>query len=65
MSAEDHEPLNDLSVFAHGVYAVELSDGKKLNRGHRVALKASVDPTTGKVEFSVDPAEIPRLRSQL
>lgn len=64
MSAADHEPLKDLSVFASGMYAVELSDGKKINQSHRVALKASVDPTTGKVEFYVDPAEIPRLRSQ-
>ncbi len=62
MSDEDHEWLEDLDVYASGAYPVELSNGKQLSQGHRVPLKASVDPMTGKVAFHIDPAEVAKLR---
>ena len=47
-----------LSVFASGVYVVELSAGKRVNAKHRVPVQASVDVLTGEVRFYVYPEAI-------
>ena len=53
--------IDDLEVWAMGVYPVELSKGKQLNQAKRVKLKASVDCETGKVSFYVDKDDIKKL----
>jgi hypothetical protein len=50
--------IDGLSVFAQGVYPVEISAGKRINANRRVSVKASVDVSTGEVRFYVDPEEI-------
>lgn len=50
----ENQAIGDLSVFASGVWPVELSAGKRINARHRVPVKASVDSTTGEVRFYVD-----------
>jgi hypothetical protein len=50
--------IDDLSVFASGVYPVELSAGKRISGHHRVPVRASVDVSTGEVRFHVDPGSI-------
>ncbi len=54
--------INGLSVFANGVFPVELSAGKRINASHRVAVRASVDVSTGEVRFFVEPEAIEILR---
>ncbi|MEO7060598.1 MAG: hypothetical protein ABI083_12825 [Lapillicoccus sp.] len=53
--------LTGLSVYASGVYPVELSVGKRLNGNHRVPVWASVEVSTGEVSFYVDPESIEML----
>ena len=53
--------IDDLEVWAMGVYPVELSKGKQLNQTNRVKLKASVDYETGEVSFHVDKDDIKKL----
>jgi len=60
--SEDNGMIRDLSVYAQGVYKVQLSSGKKLSASHRVDVKAKVDPATGEVRFYVDPDELDVLR---
>lgn len=54
----ENSKIDGLSVFASGVYAVELSAGKRINANHRVPVRASVDVSTGEVRFYVDPEAI-------
>jgi hypothetical protein len=54
--------IDGLSVFAQGVYPVELSVGKRINGNHRVPVQASVDAATGEVRFQVDLEGIDILR---
>lgn len=54
--------ISGLSVFASGVWPVEVSVGKRIDAGHRVAVHASVDVSTGEVRFSVDPEGLEVLR---
>ncbi len=58
----DNSEISDLSVFASGVYPVEISAGKRINASHRVPVRASVDVSTGEVRFHVDPDGIEVLR---
>ena len=50
--------LSGLSVYASGVYPVELSVGKRINGQHRVPVLAAVEVSTGEVRFYVDPDAI-------
>ncbi|MET4781497.1 hypothetical protein [Glaciihabitans sp. UYNi722] len=50
--------ISGLSVFASGVWPVELSVGKRVDARHRVSVQASVDVSTGEVRFYVDPQAI-------
>lgn len=50
----ENSQLDGLSVFAQGVYPVEISAGKRINGKHRVPVLASVDASTGEVRFYVD-----------
>ncbi|QWT23586.1 hypothetical protein KPL76_12885 [Subtercola sp. PAMC28395] len=54
----DKTHIDNLNVFASGVYEVELSAGKRINANHRVPVKASVDITTGEVRFYIEPESI-------
>ena len=54
--------LSGLSVYASGVYPVELSVGKRINGDHRIPVRSSVEVTTGEVRFYVDPEAIEILR---
>ncbi|MDJ0313324.1 hypothetical protein [Arthrobacter sp. H35-D1] len=54
--------IDGLSVFAKGVFPVEISAGKRINANHRVPVLASVDATTGEVRFYVDSEAIAILR---
>ena len=58
----DDSPINGLSVFASGVFPVEISAGKRINAQHRVPVQASVDATTGEVRFYVNPEAIEKLK---
>lgn len=58
-----NEPqIDGLSVWANGVFPVELSAGKRINAHNRVPLRASVDSSTGEVRFYVEPESIEILR---
>jgi hypothetical protein len=63
--AEEPAPgdLSGLSVYASGVYQVELSVGKRINGHHRIPVRASVEVSTGEVRFYVDPDGIEILRA--
>lgn len=50
--------IDDLSVFASGVFPVEISVKKRINASHRVPLQASLNVLTGEVTFSVDPEAV-------
>ncbi|WP_157962375.1 hypothetical protein [Homoserinimonas sp. OAct 916] len=50
----EESQMSGLSVFASGVYPVELSVGKRVDAQHRAAVRASVDLSTGEVRFYVD-----------
>jgi hypothetical protein len=50
----DETELTGLSVFANGVFPVEISVGKRINARHRVPVSASVDASTGEVRLYVD-----------
>jgi hypothetical protein len=50
--------IDGLSVFANGVFPVEISVGKRINASDRVPVLASVDVSTGEVRFSVDPKAV-------
>ena len=39
--------FSGLSVYATGVYPVELSGGKRINRRHQIPVRASVEVATG------------------
>jgi hypothetical protein len=54
----ENAKISGLSVFASGVWPVELSVGKRIDAGHRVTVHASVDRATGEVHLSVDPEAI-------
>lgn len=58
----DDSQINGLTVFASGVFPVEISAGKRINAQHRVPVQASVDPTTGEVRFYVNPEAIKKLK---
>ena len=58
----ENSHLSGLSVYASGVYPVELSVGKRLNGHHRNPVRASVEVSTGEVRFHVDPEGIEILR---
>jgi len=58
----ENSHLTGLSVYASGVYPVELSVGKCINGHHRVPVRASVEVATGEVRFYVDPEAIEILR---
>lgn len=58
----ENSQLSGLSVFASGVWPVEISAGKRINAVHRVPVRASVDVTTGEVRFHVDSEGIDILR---
>jgi hypothetical protein len=53
--------IEDLVVYAYGVFPVELSKGKAISQTKRVKLKASVDCETGEVSFYVDKGDIKTL----
>jgi len=57
----DSELVEDLSVYAQGVYRVELSKGKRVSAGGRCGVKAAVCPTCGDVTLSADPTELQRI----
>jgi hypothetical protein len=54
--------IRDLSVYAQGLYKVQLSSGKQISESRRVDVRADVDPATGEVRFYVDPLDIDKLR---
>jgi len=54
--------ISGLSVYASGVYPVQLSVGKRINGHHRIPVRASVEVSTGEVGFYVDPGGIEILR---
>ncbi len=54
--------LSGLSVYASGIYPVELSVGKRISGRHRIPVRASVEVSTGEVRFYVDPDGIEVLR---
>jgi len=58
----DNSHLTGLSVYASGIYLVELSRGKRISARRRVPVQASVDVSTGEVSFYVDPEGIEVLR---
>lgn len=58
----ENSQLSGLSVFASGVWPVEISAGKRINAVHRVPVRASVDVATGEVRFHVDSEGIDILR---
>ena len=58
----ENSHLSGLSVYASGVYPVELSVGKRINGHHRIAVRASVEVSTGEVRFYVEPDGIEILR---
>ena len=58
----ENSHLSGLSVYASGVYPVELSAGKRINGHHRIPVRASVEVSTGEVRFYVDPDGIEILR---
>lgn len=58
----ENSQLSGLSVFASGVWPVEISVGKRINAVHRVPVTASVDETTGEVRLHVDSEGIEILR---
>lgn len=58
----DNAHLSGLSVYAAGMYPVELSFGKRISASRRVPVRATVDVSTGEVSFYVDPAGIEVLR---
>ena len=58
----ENSHLSGLSVYASGVYPVELSVGKRINGHHRIPVLASVEVTTGEVRLYVDPEAIEILR---
>src|ERR1035437_9629987 len=58
----ENSHLGGLSVYASGVYPVELSVGKRINGHHRIPMRASVEVSTGEVRFYVDPDGIEILR---
>ena len=58
----ENSHLRGLSVYASGVYPVELSAGKRINGHHRIPVRASVEVSTGEVRFYVDPEGIEILR---
>jgi hypothetical protein len=46
----DDEQLTGLSVFAYGMFPVEISAGKTISARHRVPVSASVDASTGELD---------------
>lgn len=57
----EKKQIDGLSVFANGVFPVEISAGKRINAKHRVPVQASVDASTGEVRFYVDSVGIKTL----
>ena len=53
--------IDDLVVYALGIYPVEISRGKQINSTKRVRLKASVDSESGEVKFYIDKKDINKL----
>ena len=56
--------IEDLVVYAYGMYPVEISRGKQVSSTKRVKLKAAVDSQTGEVSFYVDKDDIKRLENE-
>lgn len=50
----ENPQIDGLSVFASGVFPIEISAGKRINANHRVPVLASVNVSTGEVRFYVD-----------
>jgi len=57
----DSELVEDLSVYAQGVYRVELSKGKRISSAGRCGVRAAVCPTCGDVSLTADPTELDRM----
>ena len=57
----DSEMVEGLSVYAQGVYRVELSQGKRVSSAGRCGVKAAVCPTCGDVSLTADPSELGRM----
>ncbi len=55
--------IEDLVVYASGLFPVELSKGKTISQTKRIKLKASVDRETGEVSFYVDKDDIKKLET--
>ncbi|THG32643.1 hypothetical protein E6C70_12945 [Glaciibacter flavus] len=60
----DEDDVTELSLFAGGVYLVELSSGRHVSDKRRVPLRASVDEKTGEVRLFVDPESLSRLQDR-
>lgn len=57
----DSDLVEDLSVYAQGVYRVELSKGKRISSEGRCGVKAAVCPVCGDVSLTADPSELARI----
>jgi len=57
----DSELVEDLSVYAQGVFRVELSRGKRISSTGRCGVTAAVCPTCGDVSLTADPSELGRM----
>jgi len=57
----DSELVEDLSVYAMGVYRVEPSKGKRISSAGRCGVKAAVCPTCGDVSLTADPSELGKM----
>lgn len=53
--------IEDLVVYASGIYPVEISNEKKIITTKRVKLNASVDRETGEVSFYIHKKDIKKL----
>lgn len=61
----ENQQIDHLSVFASGVYPVEVSVGKRVDARHRVPVHASVDVITGEVRFFVASESVPVLQQDI
>jgi len=55
------ELLEDLDLFAQGVYQVGISQGKTLNQRNRATIKAAVCPNCATVTFYLPKDELEKL----
>ena len=55
------ELIEDLDVYAQGVYEVEVSDKKRILTKHRAKVKAAVCPLCGEVSLYLESIELDKI----